>query len=127
MRWADLVAVLDGLGLLQEGLEGGPVHGLPLHAAGRDRVQDPQQHIAVPQRLHQVLDVDLVVQQAQQPHPEGALLPRVLPRAQSLLSMCRAMPATLSAKSKTLYSLMLSPKMAWPERCPGKFKQRGPS
>ena len=77
---ADLVAILDGLGLFHEGLEGRPVHGLPFHAAGRNCVKDPQQHVAVPQRLHQVLDVDLVVQQAQQPHPEGALLPRVLPK-----------------------------------------------
>ncbi len=89
-RGADLVAVLDGLGLLQEGLEGRPVHSLPLHAAGCNRVKNPQQHISVPQRLHQVLDVDLVVQQAQQPHPEGALLPRVLPGSQTLFSTYQA-------------------------------------
>ena len=72
---ADLVAVLNGLGLLEEGLEGGFMHGGPGHAAGGYGVQHSQQHIAVAQRLRQVLDVHLVPQQAQQPHPERALLP----------------------------------------------------
>ncbi len=85
----DLVAVLDGLGLPEQGLEGRTVRGLPAHAAGRDGVQDAQQHPAITQGLCQVLDVHLIAQQAQQPHPEGALLPRVLCRAHTMVSGCQ--------------------------------------
>ncbi len=64
------------------------MHGGPGDAAGSDGVQHAQQHIAVTQGFRKVLDVHLVPQQAQQPHPERALLPRIL-RSSVVYKQCR--------------------------------------